>query len=118
LSQKYNEAQSQLNSIEKQAEAKWEQAKAEAASRLSGLQKDVTATYEEKKKDAATYAASTMSGLQKDAEQTYKEAQVAMADARKETGTKLAQTVDKIDQKTDEGAAKTKSGIFSWFGSK
>jgi len=111
-----------LTDLEKQAEAKWEQAKAEAQAKLSGLSKDAVATYEEKKKDAATYAASTLSSYQKDAEKTWeqarKEAESKLDNARKKTGTKLAQAVDTFDKKVDEGAAKTKGGIWSWFGSK
>lgn len=53
----------------------------------------------------------SIEGFQTDAERKIDE-------ARREAAKKLTKAVDIVDGKTDEAAAKTKGGIWNWFGGK
>lgn len=53
-----------------------------------------------------------------DAKKKYEEGKQEASNLALKAGTEINKGIDKFDQKVTDGAAKAKSGIFSWFGGK
>ncbi|KAL3424487.1 hypothetical protein PVAG01_03768 [Phlyctema vagabunda] len=99
---------------EKQFESDVAAASAKVKSELPGRTKEA-------QKDAEKWG--TAAGEKFDAATEKARAEASKAEAkldqyRKEVGKETLKKIDEVDRKVEEGAAKAKSGISSWFGGK
>lgn len=103
-------AKAQGNKFDSEVERKAQEAKGI----FSSWSSDASKKAEQARADAEKKASEVKSSLS----QWGSDAEKRAEQARQETGVKLQGAVDKFDKTVEDAAAKTKSGISSWFGGK